>query len=614
MRRPYAGAVLALALDAAALAGCTEPGDEVVHRVVPHPLAGCPADPDGEVEVRALGDFPTDPSTTERFAPSSSASRALSFPAALGGAEIVLRGKAGTWNGFAPADAAGSVDATLWPAGAACDATAQGTLPSAAGGEAMTAFANGARVLVAGGFVAPGASVNDAARGLVFDVRTGAASEVAGGMVARRAFASATPFGDGVLVAGGIDPAGGEGGVWSRDAEVFSGDRFDGELVALSEPRARHGAVVLASGETLLVGGEGAGGRALASVEAVDPATRRNRLAGLGALVVARKSPTALRLANDEILVAGGTDDDDRPVSTIEWLAPDGSACVPPSCVHHPIDLVARRDRAFVALAAGGALAVGGVDPATLAPVDDAWLVTPDGAIDALPPLEAPAAHPELVPASDGAPWLWDGQRWRRFDPWSARFVAASSAPSDGPEAQAPAPVAVDPGLFVWIARDRPGDPASASHLRGFRHGLRNALSRDVVLLLDGPEHVAPDRLPAASGALAFDAEGLHLAADARAVVADTTYDGVEASAESRGAAMPRIALGGVEIGGAACPWPASGSSFDVVRDGARIHVAVGGASASCDGPRGRIAIGLRAPEAGEAIVRALVVTRRAAP
>src|SRR5258705_7107347 len=97
-----------------------------------------------------------------------------------------------------------------------------------------------------------------------------------------------------------------------------------------------------------------------------------------------------------------------------------------------------------------------------------------------------------------------------RFDPWQTRFLPVTDAPLDGPNDDMPAPVAVDPKLFVWIARDR----SSSSLVRGFRHGVRGRLTREttVPLLFVDSEHVAPDR-PQRAGLVSFsDRDGLFLA------------------------------------------------------------------------------------------------------
>src|SRR5262249_34916311 len=146
------------------------------------------------------------------------------------------------------------------------------------------------------------------------------------------------------LVAGGHDPDSGDGTPYQplATAEVYlpklgaPGDvgDFEQATIALSEPRTRHAGVVLSTGETLLVGGRGSAGP-LRTMEIVDPTTRRAHTAGIALLQVARDKPTALRLSNGEILVAGGLDANGNPVTTLEWFAPDAS-----HATKRPTDLV----------------------------------------------------------------------------------------------------------------------------------------------------------------------------------------------------------------------------------------------------------------------------------
>jgi len=42
-----------------------------------------------------------------------------------------------------------------------------------------------------------------------------------------------------------------------------------------------------------------------------------------------------------------------------------------------------------------------------------------------------------------------------------------------------PGPVAIDPGLFVWLARLTPGDVRTQGRVRGFRHAVRGPFTRD---------------------------------------------------------------------------------------------------------------------------------------
>ena len=214
----------------------------------------------------ALGDF------SEVRAASTDGQRAgdLSLPFDLRGieAKTVPPAFRGVGYGAPPGD----LHLTLWDDFSACDLLSEeeAMVPASSGGQALTAFADGGALLVAG-LEPPAGRIQDAAFALAWDTQTGERlAPLARGMgIYRRAFASATPFGRGALVAGGMDPK----FLPERpvaEALVFLDGTFQGPI-QLDEPRARHGAVVLANGETLLVGGEGISGEVLSSLVVVAP-------------------------------------------------------------------------------------------------------------------------------------------------------------------------------------------------------------------------------------------------------------------------------------------------------------------------------------------------------
>ena len=178
-----------------------------------------------------------------------------------------------------------------------------------------------------------------------------------------------TSWAGGAVVAGGVRPV--PGGETLASAEVFasSAGDFDGQLITLSEPRARHGAAVMTNGETLLVGGVGASGAVLGSMEIVDASTHRAQTTTLAGLAVPRANPQVMRLASGEILVAGGVDASGAPVSTLEWFASDAT-----SASRATQQLVASSHEAFIPLDAGGALAV--IAPDTPTPgFQNVWII-----------------------------------------------------------------------------------------------------------------------------------------------------------------------------------------------------------------------------------------------
>jgi hypothetical protein len=605
-RRGFSAAFLA----AASLAACAGEPAPIERRIAAHSLLGCPVLDDGNVIVTALGDFGGAPTASI----GAKGNGALSLRQDFLGVELKIGQE---WSGLGYAEPPANVDVALWPTDDGCNLNdGDHGVPPNRGGIAMTALGDGNGLLLAG--LQPVAAKDKSAYALAIDLTTGKTLPLVG-MPEGRAFATATAFGDGALVAGGIDPSDETDPMGLRAAStafVFSAGAFDPQRIDLgNRARAHHGAVTLTSGETLLVGGTNEG-VVLSTLVAVDPKTRNTRVFGLGTLRVPRKDPTVVRLANGQVLVGGGTDESGNVVGTLEWFAADGSSCAIPACPETS-SLPPRPDVALVALPAGGALAAGATASATT--IDVFW-ITADGTVAPLDPLPRPRAdaRARLVSASDGSPWAWNGRTWLFFDTWEARFLPVSPGPSDGPDDDMPAPVAVDPGLFVWLVRE-PGDVTKmGANLKGFRHGVRGPLSRDAgPLLVAGTAHLAPDR-PPKGGVVSFEGDGLHLSkpitVDApRVVLADTTYADFDLSLErDPGAPWPDIEVGAVVVGSGSCPWPsaATGPLSSVARRGARLEVKVGAAQATCRGPEGRVGIAFRAPQFGEAVVQKLTISR----
>jgi hypothetical protein len=483
----------------------------------------------------------------------------------------------------------------------------------------VTAFDGGGAVIIAGLDPVTLASVSNSAFAWAWDARTGQQLPLAN-RSHRVTFASATPFGQGALIAGGFDrklfPP------YLDTALVYRDGDIQEPPIAIGDARAEHGAVVLASGATLLVGGEDERGvvDTLVSVTPTEtPPYGAADLFMLGSLARARKLPAVMRLATDEILVAGGVDGSGRYVATLEWFSKDGRPCAGHPCTNDPPELAAVTDLSFIALTGGGALAVGGLARDTGTPNHDVFWISNDGTVvEKLPPLTSQQRGTKklrLVAAGDGAPWLWNGTAWLRFDPWSNTFSTPDAAPEDGPDDDMPAPVAVDPGLFVWLARQSTGDISKPATLRGFRYGVRGPYTIDPDFVLADPRHLAPSRPPRMNGELWNDTDGLHLAASAGAVIADATYGDVAVSGEAPGNALPTLTFGSWAVGKDGCAWPGAGTKFTVTRSGHTLAMNVeGGASSaigSCAGPQGRTTLGLHGLGPETVTVKSLSVRRR---
>lgn len=580
---------LALAVTGGA-AACRKDPVVTTRTVTLHVPAACPADGGAYADYYALGDFEPAPPLTGHFLRDVGAALPELDPATRALVVQASEGVDGSsaptlWEGVAPVPPSGDVDVLVLPALASCALTS----PPGIGAGASLAPIAGGRALVVGG------TGNPTPATFVVRLDTGDVAPVGTDLLTPRVGATVTPFGAGGLVAGGRDPR--PGGQVLATAEVYDpalGGFAQQQPIALSEPRAEHGAVQLATGETLLVGGVGADGKtALGSMEIVDPATGRVRTTGVAQLQVARIAPTALRLASGEILVAGGVDSSGAPVTQLEWFSPDASG---PSPGKRAQSLVAGSARAFVALEGGGALAVVAPPPGAPAGFPNVWVIDATGALEAATPVQSPLTYPVLFGGARGAPVLWTGQFWLRWQPWQGAFapLAVLDAAIVGASDAACAP---DGGLALWL------DSATRT-LRALRFDTRNAYSTAPQPLLQADAlELAPDRLAGPSTAT-FDSTigGLVLAPGASAFVTDRTYADVSidvaAPTGQPATVVLRDELGNeVDVGGPGCP-ATLGAAVHVERDGATVTwSADGSAPAPCPSSLGadaRVSVGLR--------------------
>ena len=455
-----------------------------------------------------------------------------------------------------------------------------------------------------------------------------------------RARATVSEFGDRLLVAGGENPfheASRPARVLRDTAEIYdpSTHGFEPGLLKLVEPTTQHAAVTLDTGETVLIGGRIDAADASALVQIISPETRVAKL--LKQLAVARTSPTVLRLDDGRLLVAGGTDASASPVAELEWRKADASAF--PS-LETAVSLPPRFDRAYVALAGGAALAVGGCAARPPQPGEDchlwcdhgcppepetanrqrydAYWISPEGQLSRLDfPINA--GRPVLLPGSDGRPWLIaegsvDDPSVRahhtvyRFDPWQKAF---SPVAVDLGLQESPGPlrfIATGPDAFAWLTRD----DSSAPILRGVRLGARSRFSNDgrLVELRDPddsrrPAHLVPDHPPGVeldynsqTGTLSFAAS-----VSACAWIADARFADFSASITFTSPTAPSLRIGAQLLSNlnptapdSACHLPAfdeegggSGGTLLLERRGSQLTTTIAGVHAQCALPEGRL-------------------------
>jgi hypothetical protein len=605
---------LGLALGAAALTACNKDPRVTTRTVTLHAACASPVatlEPSDVAVFDGLGDF--DPAGAPVGGhPAGDVGAVLAEIPASAKALFVdaTAGDHHFW-GLGPIGAPTAIDVLMMPALASCALQAPaGDVAIDRAGAAMGATGNGEVLVVGGGTSKPSTWIVHLDTGLVTDALPDLGTP--------RLRASVTAFGAGALVAGGVNP--GAPGVPLALAEVFdpSLGGFDQQNpIRLSEARADHGAVVLANGETLLVGGTSDGATATASMEVVDPTTRTVRAENVPNLTVARRNPTVLRLASGEILVAGGIDDAGNAVSTLEWFSPDVSAAS-----KRPTDLVAGSARAYAALAAGGALAVIAPPAGAAADFQNTWVVDADGALEPAATLAGSLTRPLLFGGAGGAPVLWTGDRWLRWQPWSASFAALGELDPAPPQIS-DAVASPDPGLASWLD----GAAWTVAELRFDSRGDYSSLPGP--LLVTDASELAPDRL-AAPGEDAFDpvAGALVLDVGASAFVTDRAYADVRIDVDvaNRTHVVLRDATGAeIEVGGTSCPYfaPDDPATLEVVRHGVTVSWSWSGASAAAGectttlAPGARVSIGVRgdAPSGGPAsTARNLRVVRMTDP
>jgi hypothetical protein len=182
-------------------------------------------------------------------------------------------------------------------------------------------------------------------------------------------------------------------------------------------------------------------------------------------------------------------------------------------------------------------------------------------------PAELAAAQPLLVPAADGSPWLIANGRLARFDPWQARFVAADELLPAPVRTQLASPLALGPGLFVWLQQN-----GEEIELFGLHSSQRGPWTQDVAPLLVGSgrglvPHLPPSSSSPEGGASSsyVTATGLQLSGStAAASIADTEYGNFTLDLTLAAGPAPLLRLAGTaaaagdsaSFGGLECAWP----------------------------------------------------------
>jgi hypothetical protein len=318
---------------------CAAPAQVEHVQLVLRELEGCSLASPNSIEVRALGDFPS------QSAPLHDGSTDFdSFP--LDTRELELRAGDATQRAagrylFTHAPSAQPV--WVLPAGRSCplgDPYAR-----ALEGAAVAALPTGG-LLITGGVDEAGQVRSEA-----ITLAPGAAlvQSVAGGMLLRRAYASATSVAAWVVIAGGTGDLRGGGAHYTYEVfDSVSGGFAGARSGQLQEgPRMQHAALALEDGRVLLVGGRAEpSGPPLASAESFDPATGTHAaISGSRGLSDARIAPQLLRLDSGSVVVLGGSDANGATLGSVERLELEPARFTPV-----PIALPQRRELVAAAL------------------------------------------------------------------------------------------------------------------------------------------------------------------------------------------------------------------------------------------------------------------------
>ncbi len=481
------------------------------------------------------------------------------------------------WQGVSLVPTMGNVDMLLLPAASSCALSTNVGFPIAGmtfgAVSGQTLIATSAPVKKGEGTIFPSFSV---------DLTQGRIAQMTQGLTVPRIRAAFASLGDGrAIVSGGVRIS----GVFEQTAQVFdeaNGD-FDPSPFQLEVDRADHAAVTLASGAMLLVGGQNLDGlitaSALISFDASQSTWAVNE--SNTTALTARIHPTAIRLANQNILVGGGFSDaaGTVPVGLVEFLSPDASSVVATQPVPpQPI-------QSFVALEGGGALMVTvGISP-------NVYFVNESGAtpIDSI----GSATDAKLFSRAAGGAILWTGSSWLSFDPWkTANAYFLPIANTSGPAMDSPIATS-DPGMRAWV-----NDDGTVSL---WRDSVRNEFaSDDTFLTADTLTNLlAPDTIPAPSSDPTL---GLSLVSGETVFVSDSRYLDVQVDVSSTGASLPLVVLrapsGDIAVGGNSCPFLPSttASAVHVMRIGPLVQFAAGGAISTCTtiDPSERVSVGIR--------------------
>ncbi|HTQ43844.1 MAG TPA: hypothetical protein VMI75_13875 [Polyangiaceae bacterium] len=501
----------------------------------------------------------------------------------------------GNWEGLAPVPDTGDVNVLVLPNLSPC--ALSGVVDARTGPTLAPIGAN--RVMIVGGN-----NSTNVPPTFVADLTTGAVTKAQPDLRPPRLGATVTPFGDGALVAGGLS----DSLAIQNDAVVYSpstGGFDNAHPIALSEPRANHTAAVLADGRTVLIGGSAdAGGKTLlTTLDVIDPTTMSAQEEGFAKLVTPRLDPVVVRLASGELLVAGGKGTTGAPVMTMEWISYEAGT----NEANNIAQPWGPAPFTMTALEGGGALVVENSHQNT-------FVIGAAGDIRPAKTTLGMLSNPVLFGGAGGAPVLWTGDHFVRWQPWAAMWGEFVLLDGATPSVQGTI-VSPDPGLGIWFDPDR-------LQLVALRFDTANAYSElmpggSVDLVND----TSPDELPSQT-LVSSDSDSITVTSEANAFITDRTYGDVTVHVTSSPSAP-----GACVVLRTASPKPLTlpdqgikpGTTLDVIRSGSSVTFSVDGkpnvTSQTAIAVGTRVNVGVRgSSESSPSIVTGMRITRPGTP
>lgn len=323
----------------------------------------------------------------------------------------------------------GALTALLLPFAKTCSFRVEGDLRT--GGRLVSLSA--AHLLEVGGRMEP------TAQSWIWNVQDGSRRAPKGDLLLPREGPSVVAEGAVALVVGGarVDGA----GEALATAEIMRMDVRTSEVstqrppITLSSGRVGAGVVWLANDRALVIGGrrDMATGEVLRSMELILTDENRAETAGLASLDYGRSLPEVIALSSKEILVVGGTGANGAPVSSIEWFSLDGR-----THSKRTTDLPLGTRTRVVPMLGGGALLVSlpslvGPDAEALA---DVWIVGADGSLARGNGVPVVASF-DLFRDRRGTVVLVSGDKSFRWQPMLGAFELGTTGFLAGFEAQA---------------------------------------------------------------------------------------------------------------------------------------------------------------------------------